>query len=238
MIDYKVAFIISMFDEYDIVLKTLLAINKNYKEPTIIIVRSDDGEQKNEWQTIKLLTTRTITLPNLAKKYHRYVYPSYAVARNFSAGFSLVNRKVDYIVALLGDTLIYDPKPLHMKAKKMIKSGKYLSCCKAYGAYFNSKESTPKKLITGRFQDFDTTDFSAVLFVVDGQKFEKTKWFTNIKVTNDFTSEQCLGDETLKHFSKKEILSKTIILNSDNQYSCYDFTDGITYHAVSGKPGR
>ena len=245
MINDKVAFIISMYDEYEIVLKTLNAIVTQYKDPIIIVVRSDNGEEKNEWTSIKQLATKSIILPNLASKYHRFILPAYAVTRNFSKGFSLLHEKVEYIVALLGDTLIYNPKPLHSMATKMIQRKKYLCCCNAYDQYFHAKESTPEKIIASRYQGSDTTDFSAVLFILDGKKFQQTKCFTDIKVINDFSSEQCLGDETLKHFSKKEILLKTIILNAKKKYffysfmdGIYSFTNGITYHAGTGKPGR
>ena len=238
MIQYNAAFIVSMYDEYQIVLKTLMTVNKSYKNPTIIVVRSDDGTKNDDWYKIRLLATNSITLPNLAKKHHHLALPAYAVTRNFSVGFSLLNKNVDYIVALLGDTLINNPKPLHRKAEQMLREKKYLSCCKAYGQYFHSKESSASKIVAKRFQGADTTDFSAVLFIFDGNKFQKTKCFSKMKVTNKYCSEQCLGDETLRHFSKKEILEKTNILNSRNPTFCYDFTDGITYHAVTGKPGR
>jgi hypothetical protein len=201
-------------------------------------VRSESEKQNNSWEKIRLLSTKCLVLPNLASKYNQFTLPAHAVTRNYSAGLSLLHEKVDYIVMLLGDTLIYNPKPLHKAAKKMMTEKKYLCCSKAYGQYFNSKESTSKNIITNRFQGEDTTDFLPQLFIIRGNLFEKTKCFTKIQATNEFTSEQCLGDETLRYFSKKTILSKTILLNAKNPTFGYSFTDGITYHAVWGKPGR
>ena len=78
----------------------------------------------------------------------------------------------------------------------------------------------------GRLQHENITDFMPQLFFLDGSLIESGA-FTNIKITNKFTSEQCLGDELMK---RVPFATNVGLLNSAARRNAYSYSDGVKYH--------
>ena len=242
-----VAYIICMYQEYDSVIATLNTIRDNYENAYIVIVQSKNESLNEKWNTIYNLSDEIIVLPNLVKEYN--MLPNsvffqnskeffghvvcHAGCRNASKGFAAIaNKKFKYLVGLTGDTKITKIDTIHEAANIIINNNLILGCSKAIGQYFYSNNSkSASEIKTDRYQDPLTTDFANTLYIIDGEFFHKTKCLTNIEITNTMTTEQCFGDEFLKHLPKDQLLKKTFLLNYKNPYYCYGFNDGIEYHS-------
>jgi len=111
----------------------------------------------------------------------------------------------------------------------------------AVGQNFHSNDDDPSNGISGnRFQNEDTTDFACCYFMIKGNFAKKHKSFSNIKITNKFTSEQCLGDEMMRSLSNEGFgFDKIGILNCVSPEAAYSYNDGIEYHSkTNGLPSR
>jgi hypothetical protein len=242
-----VAYVICMYQEYDSVITTLNTIRDNYANAYTVIVQSKNDSLNEKWNTIYNLSDEIIVLPNLAKEYNMIPNTTYfqnskeffgqvvchAGCRNASKGFSaLINKKFKYLVGLTGDTKITKVNAIHEAGNNMHDNKLVLGCAKAYGQYFTSNNSASAyNLTVDRYQDSFTTDFVNTLYIINGEFFNETKCLSNIEITNTMTTEQCFGDEFLKHLPKDELLKRTFLLNSNSPGYCYGFDDGIEYHS-------
>ena len=68
------------------------------------------------------------------------------------------------------------------------------------------------------------SDFMPQFFMVRGVAATFTRMFSDTKITNEYTSEQCLGDEFMKHVPGNFKDSAYIISTN-----AYDYSDGIVY---------
>ena len=114
----------------------------------------------------------------------------------------------------------------------MIEEKKVAMISQAWGQTFWSSDGQLTRL-----QGEDLPDFACCIFVIDGQFFKDTKCFTQIEVTNEYTSEECLGEELVKHLPEGNFREHISLLNT-NPYAAYSYNDGVMYHARNGKPGR
>jgi hypothetical protein len=230
-----------MYDEHQLVLSTLNSILKHFINPEIIIVHSDNG-------TI-LSTSAAVTyikLPNIATTVTASRLPSYSITRNFSTGFSNLYEKgkeYDMIVAMTGDTLVTDASSFNRRYADLAAGKFYAAVSQAVGQRFHASTDDPDAGRTcGRIQHNNTTDFACCLFLVDGEFANKTKVFSSIKVTNEFSSEQCLGDELMSAMgvsSNEEFHTRVYRLNNSTPHIAYSYNDGVVYHArTGGRPGR
>jgi hypothetical protein len=112
----------------------------------------------------------------------------------------------------------------------------------AVGQNFHSNDDDPiNGKSGGRFQSENTTDFACCFFILRGDFFKKHLAFTDIKVTNKFTSEQCLGDEMKRILTIQNLdfKNKVGILNYSTPTVAYSYDDGISYHyKTNGLPSR
>lgn len=214
----NVVFCITMYNEVNTVQFNINTIKKQFFGSKIIVIQSE-SDRKIEGADIYEV------LPNLAGTVPIHELPAAAVTRNYNLAFSkLYNTyfSAPYIVAITGDTLISDIKGLDRIYRQMLDNKKVLAVSQAIGQDFHSSSSNPPSICGGRYQFDGISDFMPQFFIVEGNFAYRTKVFSNIQITNKYTTEQCLGDEFCKHGSFKDqvlILSKL----------AYGFSDGIKY---------
>jgi hypothetical protein len=215
----NVVFCIAMYDENNTVQFNIDKIRSTIHNAKIIVIQSDSGKEIKNADVFKIL-------PNLAGTMPIHKLPANAVTRNYSAAFSEAYSNyfgAPYFVALTGDTLITDIKCLDILYRRMLDNNKVLAVSQAIGQDFHSAISNPPENSGGRYQFDGITDFMPQFFIVESNFAYRTKVFSNISITNEFTTEQCLGDEFSRYGNFAEqalVFSKT----------AYGFTEGIKYH--------
>ena len=225
----KKAFVISMYDETSVVRINLLTIKDYFGDDSYTVV------VQSETPDIDLLMPATapscnhvIHLPDFAKTLPREKIGANCISRNYGAGFShLYDTGIpfDYIVALCGDTLITDSANFDRRYGEMLEFGRIICISQAIGQDFHAADSDPANgKIGGRLQLDDTSDFMPQFFMIDGEKAIEKRAFSDIKVVNQFTSEQCLGDEFVSKFG--DLTSNAIKLSKN----AYDYNDGIRFN--------
>jgi hypothetical protein len=223
---YNAAFLITMYDENKTVEETISLIRSSYGDKATIIVAHSKSDTNMELNVDKI--NDYIILPNLANVHIKRKLPAYAIARNYGMAFSRLYEKysdIDYIVAITGDTFIWNISGIERLYTQMINNKKIMCVSQAIGQDFHSADSNPPQKSGGRFQFDGISDFMPQFFVVDGSFAFKTKVFSNIKITNEYCSEQCLGDELSNYIDQP--FSKEVIVIAKN---AYDFNDGIAFN--------
>ena len=227
----KIGFIITMYDEIDTVQKTLEILDQN--DCSIIIIQSDPN------QSSKLLDEDTVDfyqkLPDLSCTEEEYLKEmglkpgvtigSRAITRNYGAGFTAAqNFDADWWVAITGDVTISNLNGIKEIIEKMINDKKSLGIFRAVGQTFwnSNKEFT-------RVQSDDTTDFMPQLIVVKSSLVKK-KLFSEIKITNSYGSEQCLGDEVKRFCAEEENEFENIVFIISN-YAYPQFISGLKFNS-------
>ena len=226
----KIAVLHTMYDEHENVLENIHRISEKYKDAIFLVTHSFDKDSShlNEIKNNSYYNE----LSNLGETLERIKIPANAISRNYSDLFKRlyeINTKVDIIVALTGDTKITNPIVFEKRYNEMKKNNYKLYVCQAKSQVFWSKNR-----ILDRLQVDTTADFMPQLFFVDGDFAFRSKVFADISVVNDYTSEQCLGNEFLLHAS----LEDAGRLNKDpNNWLSY--TDGVVWQSLTnGQPGR
>lgn len=236
------AFIISFYDEFEFVIKSINNIKNEFNESVIITVHSNNECANDSLDNIKKLSSEYISLSDLSSSHTRDLLPSEAITRNYSEACKKlyeIGCDFDCLVFLTGDTLLFDPGNIRRRYAEMKEKNLLAMVSKAIGQKFHASTDDPKNgIMCNRYQDYNTTDFMPQFFIVDGNVLRNTKGFSNIKITNKWTSEQCLGDE-LKRIIPENTNEKVGILNNTNVFYAYAYSDGIIYHArTNGVPGR
>ena len=225
----RIAVLQTMYDEHKNVLENIGKIKKTYPDSIFLVTHSFDKESSylNGIQQ----TSHYKSLSNLESTLDKYKFPAYVITRNYSDLFKRfyeLNTLVDMVVALTGDTKIVDVSSFERRYLEM--RNKYdIYTCQAKGQYFWSSD----KELT-RLQSEGIADFMPQLFFVNGVFADKTKVFNNISITNEYTSEQCLGDSFLKYSN----ISRLGRLNNDSN-NWLSYTDGVIWQCMTdGRPGR
>lgn len=214
-----ISFLISMFDEEWTVNRNILEISKIFPDSFIAVVQSESGTTVEGSDDVSIL-------PNLAKTLKRHEVPAAALCRNFSLLFQKAKQESEYIVVLTGDTLVTGATNFDRRWEDMKRGGKVLACSQAIGQDFHAVDSDPGNgKCGGRFQFFGISDFMPQFWMVGGDFFRATGAFKDIANTNKYTSEQCLGDEFMRHV-KGEFRNNALVL-ADNAYA---YSDGIKFH--------
>jgi len=205
----ELGLIISMYDEIVQVKETIQSIKKSGCK--IVIIQSDPGDKEKILEG--WLSDEYLVLPDLAgsrEEYQKMVekfkkgdplpIAPFAVTRNFSKGFSLIKKyDVDYVVAIEGDTKITNFIGIFKIIEKMKKTKKIVSYTRTIGYTLHDENGKLE-----RFQDKHTTDIMPQFFIVDNNAIRQGL-FCDMKVTNPYTSEVCLGDEINRYCKEKKI---------------------------------
>ena len=125
---------------------------------------------------------------------------------------------VDYLCFLSGDTVVRHIHGIHWIIEEM--GVAELACSRGVGLDYHTPNLTEEQLTQGygggRYQEQDTRDFMAQMFIL---KIANENKDINFRVTNQWTVEQCLGD-ALDHIEMYSF--------SDEPFG---FHDGIIYQA-------
>lgn len=233
--DLKVAAVITVYDDWELAIQSIVNIKQVFPSAVISIVHSDDGSSP------KIECDSYIKLPNLQGSFPNSAVPALSICRNYSVGFKrLAELKIeaDLVIAFTGDTLITDANSFYRRYSEMQTRKWQAMVAQPIGQAQNGTTDTdpPQLILEGRFQGADSTDFICCLFFVDGD-FIKSGVFQEIRAVNWFTSEQCLGDH-MRGFLDRPFAQSVGRLNANNPGDCYSYLDGVRWHARNGKPGR
>lgn len=234
----KLGFLISIYDELDQVMKNMDVIRKG--GCTVIVIQSDPKNQ-NIFDSSK--ADHYELLPDLAGSKENYVeerahmkrgttIPARALSRNFGHGFTAAkNFDAEWWVAIVGDMTISNLNGIKDIIGKLENSGKSIAVTRAVGQNFldDNAEFT-------RIQWQNTTDIMPQFFIVKSDLIKKGL-FNQIKVTNRYATEQCLGDEILR-FCNENSMEFWNICYSICDYAYPRYVDGLRYNAVQAKLPR
>ena len=238
----RIGVVIVMYDEIDLVWTSINNIKSKFNDAKIVVVQSFSDIQSENLKKIKETSDKFILLPNLANTYNRFELPSQAICRNISKGITALYELGDFdcITISTGDTLINDPESFSRRYQDM-QNNKWIGMVsKAIDQSFHAPTDNPPEGLAGnRYQHQNTTDFACCFFILDGKFAKETNAFSNIEITNRWTSEQCLGDEMIKAINGNKFNEKIGVLNNAFPFIPYSYNDGITYHAkTNGMPSR
>jgi hypothetical protein len=216
-----------MYNEYETVLKSIECVKNSDIAPYVIVIHSSNSSDNKK---IKDLVDVYRVLPNIEKEVPKQQVPAYSLCRNYGLGFSILYKngfEYDLLVALTGDTLITDTDSFKRRLIYLENTKNLALVSQAIGQYFNAATDdieNGKQL--NRFQFKGITDFMPQLFFLDGKFAKEKKLFSTIKITNKYTSEQCLGDELLKKIDNN-FFEDVGILNHNNTADAYAYNDGV-----------
>lgn len=233
----KVGVVVTYYDESGIVAASTAEIRRVFPDSYVVCIHSDDGSEPVDCD-------QYIKLTNLAGTVDNARLPARSICRNYSAGFTTLyasGQEFDLIVAFTGDTLIRDASSFSRRAAEMSARNWHAMISQPiHQRQHAATDSVPQQMIPhGRVQHPDTHDFICCLYFVNGGWGRDTRAFADIKVVNDFCSEHCLGDEITRALGGEVFGDRVGRLNSAMPHNCYDYSDGIMWHARSGgRPGR
>jgi len=218
----KVAFCITMYNEKDVVQHNINMIKHHYRDDSfVIVIQSDSGQTITGYDVFEVF-------PNLGGTINPYKLAANSVTRNYNRAFTILYEQPNefkYVVALTGDTYISDILGLERLYTRMIREKKVAGVSQAIGQRFHATIDNPPDVVEGRLQYEGISDFMPQFFIIDGEFAFRNRVFYNIEVTNDFCTEQCLGDELSKYVG--EPFSRDVFILAKN---AYDYGDGIEYN--------
>jgi len=204
----KIGFVISMYDEINIVNETIKRLHEN--KCVIIVIQSDPGDKKKIVDSeicdfYEMMSD--ISNGNYREKIeqeHKEKKPEFvgpkALTRNFSKGFSIIkNFDVDYVVAITGDTKITSLDGILKIIKKMENSNKMVGGTRNVGYDMWGEDGE-----LNRFQDKKSTQIMPQFFITSIFAV-KNGLFCEINRTNKYNTEQCLGDEILRYCKENNL---------------------------------
>ncbi len=223
-----------MYDEHNLVNDNIEAISELYPRSRHYISHSFD---KVSPQLLSIISKGVyICHDNLATKFQDDEVATRSMCRNLETAFTKLynletgsETRADLIVALTGDTKIYDASFISRCWKAIEESNLDLLVCQAKGQYFWTDHR-----ILSRLQTEHVHDFEPCLFLVKGSFGFSKRVFSSIPVSNRFTVEQCLGDAYLANVSDIRYGR----LNPDPR-NWMSFSDGVKFqYLTNGKAGR
>lgn len=229
----KIGFVISMYDEIEMVNESISCFKKNNCK--VIVIQSNPGNKEkeidgNKCDHYKMLSDVTGSKQNYLKMREKdgtdvpYVMGAIAIPRNYNYGFTLMkNMDLDYIVGINGDIKISNLVGIKKIIRKMKETQKTVACTRYVGFLTFNEQG---KLI--EFLDKNNTQIMPQFFIVD-QKSVKEGMFCNIKTTNKYSTEQCMGDEIIRFAKEKSVRFFDIIhIISRSPYPRN--IEGVTYN--------
>jgi hypothetical protein len=205
----KLGFIVSMYDEIDIVKETITNLRKY--DCKIIVIQSDPGNK--EMILDKSICEKYEKMPDIAGSREEYakiieekkkgkgeMIGPIALTRNFSRGFTLIQDfDVDYVIIITGDTKITNLEGITKIIKKMEKSNKIVGGTRTIGFTMYDE--------FGKFTQFQHKNITNIMpqFFIAKIDAVRSGLFCNIIRTNKYTTEQCLGDEIQRYCKENNI---------------------------------
>ena len=216
-----------MYDEHEYVYSSIVNIKKTFNEPKFVVIHSDNGSEFN----FNCVDTYVL-LDNLAPTVERIKLPAHAVCRNLSRGFKEMDRfECDIVVVLFGDTHVVDAKSIYRRYAEMCQNDFKIFVTRPLTQMMHGADGT----LWSRQVTPHNWDFMGSLFFVNGEFLHESKVFQDIEVCNEYTSEQCLGDELAKKLKDK---SKVGVLNWINPSIYHSYTDGINWQMYGAGENR
>ena len=219
--------LITCYDEFDTVAATIEDVGGNYIY--VGVVQSGDNENLEVSNALArhCHSGAYELLPNLSDQYSRWELPAQALCRNIQRLFYSYDQadrehhfNCEYMVVITGDTRLLHNWGIEKIIVRMQEHAASIGCAIAVGQDFHSAELEVSDLEAGggggRVQLADGSDFMPQMFIV------KREWIgsfiENLKVTNRWCSEQCLGDACL--MARRYVFSG----------QAYHYSDGVIYH--------
>lgn len=229
----KIGIIISMYDEIDVVRETIT--NLRNKDTKIVVIQSDPGKEEMILDSSSCdYYEKMSDISGGIEKYQEVIKEKkegkgemigpIALTRNFSKGFTTIkNYDVEYTVAITGDTKITSLEGILKIIEKMQKNNKIIGATRTIGytQYDENGEYT-------RFQHRQITDIMPQFFIINNEAIKKG-FFCDIKRTNKYTTEQCLGDEIVR-YCKQNNLRFFDIFYRISDYAYPRFVKGVHYN--------
>ena len=229
----KIGFVISMYDEIDIVKETILNLRKHNSK--IIVIQSDPGNEKMVLD--ESLCEKYEKMPDIAGGREEYakvieekkegmgeMIGPIALTRNFNRGFTLIRDfDVDYVVAITGDTKITNLNGISKIIEKMKRSKKIIGGTRSIG-YIMYDEF-------GKFTQFQHRNITNIMpqFVIVNIDSVRKGLFCNTIRTNKYTTEQCFGDE-IARYCKENNMRFFDVFYRICDYGYPRFIDGLHYN--------
>jgi len=222
----KIGVIISMYDEYDNVIKNIQNINKN--SFPIIVVQSEpkdsdkiiDSNLVNYYKKFPdIMETGNIFTDDATKAI------CHPLSRNLSHAFKTANSfDVNWWIVLFGDVELYNFKGIIKIINKMNSQNKSLGITREVGLTFTNKFG---KL--GKVEKSNTQNFVPTFFIINS-KLIKKGIFQDIEVTNPFAMEECMGDAATKFFKENnsDFFEQSYIIAD---YAYPKFIEGLKYNS-------
>ena len=229
----KIGFVISMYDESDIVKETILNLRKCNSK--IIVIQSDPGNEKMILD--ESLCDKYEKMSDVAGGREEYVkvveekkegkgeiIGPIALTRNFSRGFTLIRDfDVDYVVAITGDTKITNLKGISKIIKKMKRGNKIVGGTRTIGYTMYDE--------FGKFTQFQHRNITNIMpqFFIANIVSIRNGLFCNTKRTNKYTTEQCFGDEISRYCRENNVRFFDVFYRICD-YGYPRFIDGLHYN--------
>lgn len=226
----QIGLIISMYNELEQVKRNIQAIKNDCQ--TVIVIQSNPNDPTKILD--KHLVDYYAILPDIAGSVTTYqneirkglsVIPAKAVSRNYSYGINIAkNFDNDWWICVFGDVSITNLDGIVDIIDKTIKQGKSLAITRAVGQIFPDENCN-----FIRIQKSNTTSFMPQFFIVNSSLI-KSGLFNQIRITNPYCTEQCLGDEVsrycIEHGKKFEDICYYI-----SDYAYPQFINGFSYNS-------
>jgi len=204
----KIGFVISMYDEINIVNETIKKLHEH--NCIIIVIQSDPGDKK------KIVNSETCDFYEMMsdvsdgnyrekiEKEHKERKPEFvgpkALTRNFSKGFSIIKKfDVDYVIAITGDTKITSLEGILKIIKNMDNANKMIGGTRNVGYDMWGEDGE-----LNRFQDKESTQIMPQFFITPIFAV-KNGLFCEISRTNKYNTEQCIGDEIIRYCKQNNL---------------------------------
>lgn len=221
----KIGIIISLYDEYDNVMKNIHIIHKS--SLPLIVVQSDpkdpdkiiDSNLVNYYKKFPDITgSGNLFTGDAAKTI------SHPLSRNLNHAFDIAKSfDVDWWIVLLGDVEFYTLKGIIKIINKMNSQKKSLGITREVGLTFTDKFGN-----SGKIEKSDTHNFVPTFFITSAELVKKGI-FQDIKVVNPFAMEECMGAAATKFFRENnyDFFEQCYIIAD---YAYPKFIEGLKYN--------
>jgi len=221
----KIGVIISVYNEFDNTLKNIRVINQN--SFPILVIQSDPNDSNKIINSslvsyYKLFHDITGSKNLFTSDSERAV--SHPISRNFSHAFTIAKSfDVDWWVTIFGDVEISNFNGIIKIINKMESQKKSLAITREIGLTFTNKFGKH-----GKVEKSDSHNFVPTFFIVNTDLVKKYI-FQDIKVTNPFAMEECMGDSVTKFFEENnyDFFEQCYIISD---YAYPKFIEGLKYN--------